>query len=875
MLLVFEAERENKMNKEYKQFDLFADLTGEKENGLQVEKTKNNIINIKEESMYKKKAITQESEERKIEGEQPTYRIALSEAKEKPNRGKAYTRTLKEYDEMISSHWLRALIDDIRAGDESKKELLPFRMAHYAHCKNNHRAQSDIDRSSFMHQTTVDVDAPEYVATAIQRAYEINKQEGLWKGHLLHMEYSARKKLHIDIRIPRGMTIEGAQKEYCRVMGIPYDESCTTPERFIYLSSDEDEIYRSPDWYRIPNEALDATVPNCDGQDAMFKKMYERNHDQHAQPSETVHEKLLPPPTDESADEMMYNGLPIKEIVTKYWSLHNGGQTPSVGDRNTKIFELACALRHILNFDREMLNRAIPNYEDFPQVEKMMCIDNALHEPRKYMPLKLKQVIDALKKEHAANPELMQALEEVEQENTLQYVRRLPKKMGLGVDAALRWLPEDLHVQALIAMTPALGALLTRVRLLTLGTWNTLNLQSFIVGEAGSGKSKFALIDAALMKHFYAESKENQAKNEKNRKEQERKRNAKDVPVFDLLPERSIPARHSMAQALDMLNAAAGQHCYTFSQEADIMSGNGRQAFADTSALRRIAFDGSSYSQAYKSNSASRLTIENVCWNITQCGTPDALYRAFPNVTDGELSRVAIAQMPDNTFAPLVVGRVFSERESNPLEQLGRLLPLMQGNIELKKLEKHAIEQIEKFRIECLKNDDKVRARMRVRIPTMVMRMVCALTACSFAAYLDENIDKAKTKPAWANGAQTAEDYLKANPEATSKYMKRVQNKSMMALYDVLTEYLTETTLYYFRTRIEQSYQSENYLPSGRMKKGKNDSVFERLPQIFTLSEAATAKGHTKADNSIRGMVFQWCKQGLIKNTGNGKYEKC
>ena len=199
----------------------------------------------------------------------------------------------------------------------------------------------------------------------------------------------------------------------------------------------------------------------------------------------------------------------------------------------------------------------------------------------------------------------------------------------------------------------------------------------------------------------------------------------------------------------------------------------------------------------------------------------------------------------------------------------------MQGDVKLPKLEEHANGQIEKFRIECLKNDDRTAARTRMRIPVTTMRIVCALKACEFAAYLDEHIDKAKQKPDWANGAQTAEEYLKATPDATAKYMRRIQNKSMMALYDVLTEYLTETMLYYFRDRLEKSYRSEDYLPCGRVKRGKNDSLYERLPQTFTLSEAAMAKGHAKADSSIRGMVFQWQKQGLVRNLGNGKYEKC
>ncbi len=876
------------MNKEYKELDLFADLYDENENVLHtaveeaaveeaVEKSINN--KIKEDCMEEKMETLHDPVVEKIlEREPPTYRIALSEPKRKPNRGKVYTCKLKEYDEITSSDWLAQMFAEIRAGNEALKDELPFRLTHYWEAKENQRKQEAIMRRSFTRQTTVDVDDIEFVEMAIERAYEIDKQEGLWKGHLLHMEYSARKKLHIDIRIPRGMTIAEAQQEYCRVMGIPYDDSCTSPERMIYLSPKSEVIYSSSEWCRVPDEKLDENTPNCDGQDAMFKEKKERNYASHTQPSKNdnaVQEELPMPPTEESADGIMYKGFTIKKIVEKYWELNNDGECPTEGDRNTKTFELACALRHILGFDRELLNKAIPNYDGFSQEEKMMCIDNAVREPAKYQPLKLTNVLEALKAEQAEETEQEQETEDVEEDSTLQYSRRLPKKIGLGIDAALKWLPWNLHIQALIALAPAIATLLTHIKLRIFGDINTLNLQSFIVGEAGSGKRKFAYIIGALMKDFYAESRANLETNNQNRKEKERKRNSKEVPVFDLLPERAIPAQHSMAQVLDMLNAANGEMCYTFSEEADIMTNSGKQAFAKTSPLRRNAFDASSFSQGYKSDAASRVFIEHVRWNLTLCGTPDALFRAYPNTTDGELSRIAIGKMPDNTFDPLVVGRVFGERESAPLERLGRLLTLMQGEVLLPKLEEHAMERMEEFRMVCVKNNDRVAARTRMRIPVIAMRMVCAYTACTYAEYLVEHIEKSQQKPDWANGAQTAEEYLKANPESTAKYMKKVQNKKMMDLYDVLSEYLTETMLYYFRNRLERSYQSEDYLPCGRTKRGKNDSVFEKLPQEFTLSEAAAAKGNTKADGQIRGMVFQWQKQKLVKNIGNGKYAKC
>ena len=677
--------------------------------------------------------------------------------------------------------------------------------------------------------------------------------------------------LRLVFLIPQGMTLPEAQAWMASQLGdAEYDACVKDLARCSFAVPRGYVLWMSPSLFGS-SEVQEIVSKECRRQEGIPKecRRQECRSVDNSSDSEKQEESA-----SSASEKLEYHGLPASEIVAKYWELTGDGQPPTQGDRNTKIFDFACSLRHIFNFDRELLNRAIPNYDGFPQEEKMQCIDNAIREPRKYMPMKLTRVLQALKAEHADRPELVQALDTVEQETMQYYAKKLPKRMGLGVDEVRKWLPQELHMQALVSMAPALGTLLTRVRLDVHGDVNTLNLQSFIVGEAGSGKSRFARIDAALMREFYAESIANQRLNEQHRREKERKKNAKEVPVFDMLPERCIPARHSVAQVLDMLNSNGGLHCYTFAEEADIMSGNGRQAFADTSAIRRVAYDASSYAQAYKSDTASRLTIERVLWNLTQCGTPDALYRAYRNFTDGELSRVAIARMPDNTFTPLIASRPFGDRESLPLEQLGRLLPLMEGEVKLEKLEKHVVERIESFRLECLKNFDRVAARTRLRIPVTTMRMVCAFTCCRLASMLVEKIDKAKKKPSWADGAKSAEEYLKSHPNGVANHLTKMQDEEMMALYDTLSEYLTDTQLYYFRSRIEQAYESDNYKVDGRTRRGKNDSVFERLPQKFDLRQAASAKGHATADAVIRTMVYQWCKQGLTMSIGNGLYRK-
>ena len=202
--------------------------------------------------------------------------MALNPAR-KGNMGRLNSsQPLYVYDTLIAQPWLKGVIAQIRgekaipgvdAGDEKAvkkareglKRQLPIRAIHYSKFRNNHRSSEDADPESFLFQTTIDVDDVEYVDAALEKARELNCSNTIWKGKLLHLEYSARKKLHIDIRMPMGMTIEETQKAYCEAAGIPYDKSCITPERIIFITDKDSEIYRSKEWYGVlPDEEVKA-----------------------------------------------------------------------------------------------------------------------------------------------------------------------------------------------------------------------------------------------------------------------------------------------------------------------------------------------------------------------------------------------------------------------------------------------------------------------------------------------------------------------------------------------------------------------------------------------------------------------------------------
>ena len=173
------------------------------------------------------------------------------------NKGSVSSQPLSVYDKTIAYPWMAELVAAIRGGNDELKKQLPFRCAHYYQFRDNRRSQKNAVPESFLFQTTIDVDDKKYVDKAIEKARELNCSDTIWKGALLHLEYSARKKLHIDIRMPVGMTIEETQRAYCEALGVPYDESCITPERMLFITDKESEIYRSPHWYEVlPQEEL-------------------------------------------------------------------------------------------------------------------------------------------------------------------------------------------------------------------------------------------------------------------------------------------------------------------------------------------------------------------------------------------------------------------------------------------------------------------------------------------------------------------------------------------------------------------------------------------------------------------------------------------
>ncbi len=545
-------------------------------------------------------------------------------------------------------------------------------------------------------------------------------------------------------------------------------------------------------------------------------------------------------------------------------------------NRNTLTFELACNLRHICGFSRELLDRIIPCYDGFPETEKLACIDSALKEHITRMPPRLHQVLLSIKAENADNLRLVQALDEAEEQDEQHYINRIPPAaLPMGVRDSLEGLPRTMALPALIGIGPMIGALATGVRLDVHGDLRHLNLTAYIVGEAASNKSKLDALYLLWMGKLIREDDEALKREQEFIRLREQRKNAKEQPKDPQVLVRCQSLRTSIAQLLTRLQQSQGKHLYSYTSEADQLSQNSSAAWANTSVLQRDAYDNSAYTTDFANGKSTGVVIHKVLWNMTLCCTPDALYRAHRNYTNGAITRLALARTPDNTYAPLAETVQRSPQAERNIARVAEVLELMQGDVCLPLLEERCRAWLERIRLETLKNDDRVKARLRMRAPVTAMRYTVCFMLCAHAeALLRQLDDNEGEKPAWADGCQTAKEYLEAHPDALNDALQAYQTDAMLTLFDTLADYTLDMLLLYFRTRIEAAYAAEDYPSGERERHGANDTYFSRLPVEFEISDAVAVRGAKGSYSSTNQMLHNWVKQGLVVRIDRGKYRK-
>lgn len=582
-----------------------------------------------------------------------------------------------------------------------------------------------------------------------------------------------------------------------------------------------------------------------------------------------------------SAAQDNYFGIPYGEIIKKWWQMYNDGQEPMRSNRNTLTFELAVNLRHICGFDRNLLAQIIPCYDGFPEQEKMACINSALNEKITQMPKRLKDVLSAIRQERmkqgnagggsaADNEALVNALDEANAKDDLFYYNALPK-LPQGIRDSISAVGPALALPVITAICPAIGMLATGVKVSVHGKMNSLNLISYIAGDFASGKGSIDPVIDAWTSEVKEMDKMYQQKEDEWRAKKRAAKNKKEQPEEPKLPVRCLTLNNTVANLAERLANTEGKHAFSFTPEADTVAQKWKSAMSDFSVMLRQAYDGTSYEREARSADAVNVHIDRLLWNVVMCGTPDALYRVVSNYTDGFQSRIIVAKTPDNTFTPLSDNMyVMNERQRDRIIQIAHLLPLMSGEVELPKLEEKGRKWLEQIRLETMKNDDKVKARQRFRICPTTMRMMTCIMLCKV---LETLIQK--------HGFNGAEKQLKESPDLWKGMLVKTQTPTMLETFNILADYQLDNALYFFRSRIEDAFSSKNYCsqsPYDRTHRGKNDSIFERLDVTFTFEQAeqqsVAVKGATATHETVRQMLKNWKRQGLISILPDKRYQK-
>ena len=681
---------------------------------------------------------------------------------------------------------------------------------------------------------------------------------------LLMLERSANKGYHIAFRRKPNLSQEDNLKWAAKLLGVEYDKGAKDITRVFYTPPTDRLLY-------FDKELLDNTECKIQIQESEISKGDSCNTQKEQKAKDEAVENTSKKSNNSTLE---YCGIPYADIIRKWWQMYNDGNEPVRSNRNTLTFELAVNLRHICGFDRQQLDQVIPCYDGFPETEKLACIDSALGEKRTQMPKRLKDVLAAIRQELLAaknsdNDEAINALDEANAQDELFYYNSLPT-LPQGIRDSINSVGPHLAMPALIAICPVLGCLATGVKVDIHGRKNSLNLISYVAGDFASGKGSIdPLIDAwtceiKQMDKVYLQQEEDW------RAKKRAAKNKKEQPEEPKLPIRILTLNNTVANLADRLANTEGKHAFSFTPEADTVAQKWRSGLSDFSVMLRQAYDGTCYEREAKSADAVNVHIDRLLWNVTMCGTPDALYRVVSNYTDGFQSRIAVARTPDNTFAALTENLyVLTDVQCDQIFQIAHLLPLMDGDIVLPKLEKKGRDWLEEIRLETMKNDDKTKARQRFRICPSTMRMMTCIMLCKVAEQLIK-----------AHGLAGAEKRLKENPQLWKEMIVKTQTPTMLAVFDVLADYLMENALYFFRERIEAAFSSREYMGQSnclRLHRGKNDTIFEKLDTIFTaeqaLQQSVTIKGSSNSE-AVRQMLKNWRKQGLIAQIPDGRFQK-
>ena len=756
------------------------------------------------------------------------------------------TRPLPDYDALTESPRLKQLAERINASqdDEQQRKLkgwLPFRCPHYTRFRDNQRDREHIDAESFTWQTCVDIDDASLVEEANKRSEQLDIEiGGEWQGMMLHKDYSARRKLHIDIRLPLGMTVPEAQRAYCKALGVAPDTSCFTPERFIYITPADYEIYRADGWYQQLSEeevaqrrkAYTDRGLTIDGrtEDGCY---YDPEGDTQGTGTSVTSQatsQMSQSPSVAEATEGRYpsdfKGIPYTSIICEYWR-RTGGE-PSEGERNKRLHQLAANLRAICDNNEEWLLEVMPRFGLSAQ-EMRGIIHSACKEPTKGSRL-MDQIVNALEM-GIPSDEIEDA--EVAREET--GVKVNVKALPIGLRESLVGVPVSMHMPVLCSVMPIAAAYADQVTVEYCdGNTHRLGLMSIIRGEQASNKSVCKnAVD--IWKRQLDEEDALARKREEEWKERKKGRKANEkAPEDPHVLIRVVPVTVSCSTLLKRFKNAQGHTIYSFGEELDTLrKTNGAGSWSSKYDIYRLSFDFGEWGQDYNSDAAESGVV-NVAYNWTMLGTNGAMRKCFKsdNIENGLSSRILVAEMPDASFSKMPkFGKRLAEDEARIQQAVTRLRSFT-GLVDVPRLRKTIEAWVEEKRVEAAKDIDHVKDTYRKRAAVIGFR-------CGVIFHLLSGKDK--------------------------------ESKSCLDFALMMAEYCLAQQIKTFGEALRNEYVNAQ---DECQRYGANHSIFDQLAPSFTMDDLRALKRGYCGESALRNIITRWRRDGWIEKTDSKHWAK-
>lgn len=796
----------------------------------------------------------------------------------KDHRGYAEPWTSEQLDGLLSEDWLRKKVAGIRGGNEKAKDTLPYICPHYSEFKNNHRAQADIMPEAFTFMTCVDVDDLSMVDKAIKRALELNSEEGgEWQNMVLRIAYSARKKVHIYIKMPVGKTIEETQKMFCADMDVPYDESCITPERFIFVTGIDEEVYRSEHWLEAMSEKeleerREAFLNRGLDMDGRKLKSGDYGATDSAEPN--IRESV-----DSPVDPQ------LQQIIDAWTKEHFSDQTKQVSRHEASLI-LAKDLYIMLDRDAvktlsvlkaqpwvqdiikerdEDVERTLRNAVDYVKAAESDAAKkgrNWKEEPSKEMQKAVAKVTGVAAKPLSKQAAMAQKLEKWGEE-----IEDLFPDFPMLKDVC-HGLKKSQYPAALFVAGGVLMTLMTRC-------WyrfyhrpqqeRRLNSSLYIIGHPASGKSMAEDIHDILITPIATADKPGKAALNRYKKDTKKKADNKegqDKPEGII---RIHPARTSNGQLIeDMLNAKEivdGKemqlHMFTFDTELDnsitLQSGG---SWINKQAMELKAFHNEKDGQMYQ-NQDSPVDEFNVTWNYIYTGTPIALRKKVNerNFGSGLSTRLAVIPMPKTNFKMIKFEDVaeIDWQRINRMKAWAYKLDNRCGELPLWPLVKHLYDWMETRMEDCEKDDSEADELMLKRVPYHALNYS--------APFIDmRHWDKLNQAGGYWMGKYEVDE----TDWRLCKLIARIQYETQQHFFGVMAEH-------YFDD------MNNDVQITGKRHQQKSVEGYSRLPEMFTKEDVMKAflyDNGKAADKKIERLMAENYIEKIKEGQDAGKYRK-